>query len=118
MIEFTGRQLEEITGGTLTGCEQSHLFNVPQFFVDSRSAIRDGVFVALVGERVDGHDFLDSVYEAGAALAIVDTAVGRPMAEGLSVLRVVSPLNALAQIAHWVRVNVLTAQVIGVTGSS
>ena len=86
MIEFTGRQLEEITGGTLIGCAESHLFNVPQFFVDSRSAIRDGVFVALVGERVDGHDFLDSVYEAGAALAIVDTAVGRPMAEGLSVL--------------------------------
>jgi UDP-N-acetylmuramoyl-tripeptide--D-alanyl-D-alanine ligase len=118
MIEFTGRQLEEITGGTLIGCEQSHLFNVPQFFVDSRSAIRDGVFVALVGERVDGHDFLDSVYEAGAALAIVDTAPGRPMVEGLSVLRVLSPLRALAQIAHWVRVNVLTAQVIGVTGSS
>lgn len=118
MIKFSGCQLEEITGGTLTGSQRSHLFNVPQFFIDSRSPIRNGVFVALVGERVDGHDFLASVHASGAALAIVDTDSGRVVPEGLSVLRVPNPLNALAQIAHWVRVNILTAQVIGITGSS
>lgn len=118
MIDFTGQQLEVITGGTLSGCDQARVFSVPGFYVDSRSPIHNGVFVALVGERVDGHDLLESVHASVAALAIVATDSIKSIPAGLPVLRVLDPLSALAQIAHWVRVNILNAQVIGVTGSS
>jgi len=118
MIEFTGQQLEEITGGILTGYDRKQVLNVPGFFVDSRSPIYGGIYVALIGEKVDGHIFLADVEVAGAALAIVSNDWTESVPEGLSLLRVSNPLNALGQIAHWVRTNVLTAQVIGVTGSS
>ena len=118
MIDFTGEQLEMVTGGKLSGSDQAQDFNVPGFYVDSRSPIHNGVFVALVGERVDGHDLLESVHEAGAALAIIATNSKKLIPAGLPVLRVFDPLTALAQIAHWVRVNVLSATVVGVTGSS
>lgn len=118
MIDFTGWELELITGGTLVNFEQERAISAPGFFVDSRTPIHNGIFVALFGERVDGHDYLDSVQASGAALAIVAINSTRPIPEGLPVLRVYEPLSALAQIAHWVRVNVLGARVIGVTGSS
>ena len=118
MIDFTGQQLEEITGGTLTGCDHEEVLNIPGFYVDSRSPIVGGIYVALVGEKVDGHIFLADVQAAGATLAIVATDSTQPVPEGLPLLRVSDPLIALGQIAHWVRLNVLTARVIGITGSS
>jgi UDP-N-acetylmuramoyl-tripeptide--D-alanyl-D-alanine ligase len=118
MIDFTGRQLEEITGGTLSGFEQDRVVGVPGFYVDSRTPIHNGVFVALVGERVDGHEYLDSVKASGAVLAIVKIDSAQQIPEGLPVLRVSDPLVALGQIAHWVRVNIFSARVIGITGSS
>lgn len=39
---------------------------------DSRQAGSGAVFVAIKGERVDGHDFVDKVAAQGAAAAIVD----------------------------------------------
>jgi len=118
MIDFTGQQLIEITGGTLTNCDHELALSVPGFYVDSRSPIENGIFVALAGEKVDGHIFLADVKAAGASLAIVATGSSAPPPEGLPLLHVLDPLIALGQIAHWVRVNVLTAKVIGITGSS
>ena len=118
MIDFTGQQLMEITGGTLTNCDHELVLSVPGFYVDSRIPIENGIFVALVGEKVDGHIFLADVKAAGAALGLVATGSSVPLPEGFPLLHVLDPLIALGQIAHWVRVNVLTAQVIGITGSS
>ncbi|MBE3143251.1 MAG: hypothetical protein IMZ61_04905, partial [Planctomycetes bacterium] len=39
--------------------------------VDSRQVIPAGMFVALPGERVDGHDFVGSAFQRGAHLALV-----------------------------------------------
>lgn len=118
MIDFTVQQLEEITGGTLTGFDQEQVLNIPGFYVDSRSPIVNGIYVALIGEKVDGHIFLADVQAAGATLAIVAADSTHPFPEDLPLLRVLDPLIALGQIAHWVRFNVLTARVIGITGSS
>jgi UDP-N-acetylmuramoyl-tripeptide--D-alanyl-D-alanine ligase len=118
MIDFTGQQLTEITGGVLTGYDHEKVLRIPGFYVDSRSPINDGIFVALVGEKVDGHKFLADVQSTGAALAIVATDSTAPLPEGLPLLQVSDPLIALGQIAHWVRLNVLKARVIGITGSS
>jgi len=40
--------------------------------IDSRKAGAGSVFVAVAGERVDGHRFVGQVYEAGAFLSIVE----------------------------------------------
>jgi UDP-N-acetylmuramoyl-tripeptide--D-alanyl-D-alanine ligase len=118
MIDFTGQQLAEITGGTLTDWDHNQVLSVPGFYVDSRNPIQNGIYVALVGEKVDGHIFLPDVQAAGATLAIVAAGSSAPVPEGFPLLHVLDPLIALGQIAHWVRINVLKAQVIGITGSS
>jgi UDP-N-acetylmuramoyl-tripeptide--D-alanyl-D-alanine ligase len=41
--------------------------------IDTRTLRAGQVFVALRGERVDGHDFLDAAAERGASLAVIDS---------------------------------------------
>ncbi len=45
--------------------DTSLLETIRGFFVDSREPIADGMFIPLKGERVDGHQFLDQVWDAG-----------------------------------------------------
>ncbi len=40
--------------------------------IDTRTLIPGNLFVAVKGERVDGHDFLDHAYQQGAAAALVE----------------------------------------------
>ena len=39
--------------------------------VDSRQVIPGGLFVALPGERVDGHDFVEDAFQRGASFALI-----------------------------------------------
>lgn len=43
--------------------------------VDSREAIPESLFVALKGERVDGHDFVQSAFDRGSIAALVEREV-------------------------------------------
>lgn len=82
--------------------------------VDSRDVAPGGLFVAVAGERADGHDFAAEAIGAGAAACLV----ARPV-EGPYVL-VDDVVAALARLARLV-VDRLVAgglTVIGVTGSS
>jgi UDP-N-acetylmuramoyl-tripeptide--D-alanyl-D-alanine ligase len=86
---------------------------------DSRSIAEGNLFVALTGEKFDGHDFLDDVLKKGAAGIVVgkdrqDKLPGRP---GINVFRVDDTLKALGDIANFWR-NRFTAPVIAITGSS
>jgi UDP-N-acetylmuramoyl-tripeptide--D-alanyl-D-alanine ligase len=67
---------------------------------DSRSLKRGELFVALRGERFDGHEFLDAARAAGAAGAVVDAAYeGQPP---LPLLVVADTRRALGDLArHW-----------------
>ena len=40
--------------------------------VDSRQVIPGSLFIALPGERVDGHDFIDQAFSRGACFALVE----------------------------------------------
>ncbi len=100
--------------------------------VDSRRVRRDGVFVALRGERADGHDFVGDALERGAAVAVirrpveapgvpvVDLTVPQPtLPEAWAVpvlIKVPDTLQALHQLAaFWRRRH--SPRVIGITGS-
>ncbi|PJM77040.1 UDP-N-acetylmuramoyl-tripeptide--D-alanyl-D-alanine ligase [Bifidobacterium felsineum] len=63
---------------------------------DSRQAGVGSVFVAIKGERVDGHDFVAKVGEQGAVAAIVDHEVP---AEGLAQIVVNDTVEALGKLA-------------------
>ncbi|HYT98619.1 MAG TPA: UDP-N-acetylmuramoyl-tripeptide--D-alanyl-D-alanine ligase [Casimicrobiaceae bacterium] len=67
---------------------------------DSRSIARDDLFIALKGERFDGHDFVSRALAAGAAAAIVaDDRVAELSGNLIAVADTQKALGALAQ--HW-----------------
>lgn len=85
---------------------------------DSRSLPPRCLFVALRGDRFDGHDFLAGAVSAGAVAVLVDSA-GASKAASLGVPRLVvnDTLEALGDIAGWVRRRI-DKPVVGLTGSN
>lgn len=103
--------------------------------IDSRLVVPGSLFVALVGESVDGHDYVLAAATAGAVVALVDRRKGADLAQqhgwslllpgqpipcqwhGPLLIGVRDPLTALQQFAAWQRRRLHPAWVIGITGS-
>lgn len=78
MIEMTSGTIAEVTGGHLVdGATADTIVTGPVEF-DSRRITPGSIFMALPGERVDGHDFVPGALEDGAALVMVGRPVGTP----------------------------------------
>jgi UDP-N-acetylmuramoyl-tripeptide--D-alanyl-D-alanine ligase len=83
---------------------------------DSRDVIAGGLFVALTGERTDGHRFVDQAFAGGAAAAMVEEADAAAN-DGRPVVRVGSTSDALMRLAADERTS-MTATVVGITGAN
>ena len=82
---------------------------------DSRSVAEGALYVALVGERFDGHDFVADALAKGAAGAVVSRPVeAKPSAP---LYPVDDTLEALGSLATFRRTS-LEVPVVGITGSS
>src|SRR5204862_369692 len=84
---------------------------------DSRSVEPGALFVALGGERQDGHRFVADALRRGAAGAFVRRDAPVPGADPASLIDVEDPGRALMDLARVER-SALGAVVIGVTGST
>ncbi len=80
---------------------------------DSRSVGPGQLFVALVGERFDGHEFLQDVMERGACAALVSSWVDADIPQ----IRVPDTLVALGEVARMNRER-FSGPVIALTGSA
>lgn len=85
--------------------------------IDSRELHRGQTFVAFVGERVDGHGYLEQAQALRAALCIVTQADKVPKGFGIPTLVVEDPTAAMTAMASRWR-SLLKGTVIGVTGSN
>ncbi|HEX5041117.1 MAG TPA: UDP-N-acetylmuramoyl-tripeptide--D-alanyl-D-alanine ligase [Candidatus Limnocylindria bacterium] len=103
-------------GGRLIGSGASAV-PISGASVDSRNVTPGSIFVALHGERVDGHAFVANALRAGAVAAIVERPVELPA--GLDAPQVVVPdsLRALQDLAAWWRAR-HAVRVVGITGST
>ena len=81
--------------------------------LDSRKVEKDFLFLATIGERVDGHDYIPQVFEKGAACVICERHLTNP--SGPYIL-VESSFQALKEIAEFYR-RQLSVRVVGITGS-
>jgi UDP-N-acetylmuramoyl-tripeptide--D-alanyl-D-alanine ligase len=86
--------------------------------VDSRLVVPGNLFVALAGERTDGHRFVGAALDAGAAALLVAEAPDPSVLAGrdASVLLLADPLRGLQAIATAWRTR-FDPLVVGVTGS-
>jgi UDP-N-acetylmuramoyl-tripeptide--D-alanyl-D-alanine ligase len=105
--------LEVTGGGEVGGTQVGELFST--FHTDSRQVKRGGLFFALKGGEMDGHEFVADAVARGAAAAIVE----RKTNVGPGIVEVVVPdawaaLYALARHA----LKRVQPMVVGVTGSN
>lgn len=87
---------------------------VERIVTDSRTLRGGDLFVALRGERFDGHDYVAAARGAGAVAAVVDTSC--PQVE-LPQLVVRDTVQALADLARFNR-ELSNAHIVAITGSS
>jgi UDP-N-acetylmuramoyl-tripeptide--D-alanyl-D-alanine ligase len=85
--------------------------------VDSRRIVPGSCYVALRGERVDGHRFVTDALRAGAVAALVDRPVELPPDVDAAIVSVEDPLVALQELAAWWR-DRHPVRVVGITGST
>lgn len=63
MKNLTLENIAKACGGTYVGLEEDRSREVENITTDSREAKEGSLFVAIAGEKVDGHCFIPSVYE-------------------------------------------------------
>ena len=102
-------------GGTLDERTAGHVF--ARVETDSRKLRPGDLFVALRGERFDGHDFVAQALERGAAGALVAEDRRDEFAADAPCIAVRSPLRALGQLARSWRAR-FTLPLIAIVGSN
>lgn len=108
MITMKASEIAHIVHGELHG-EDVIVSGSP--VIDSRLATPGSIFVAIKGERVDGHDFVSDAQVHGAVLTIAERVV-----PGSHIL-VSNSIQALSELALEVRKRLTNLTVIGITGS-
>ncbi|HEX7306959.1 UDP-N-acetylmuramoyl-tripeptide--D-alanyl-D-alanine ligase [Lentzea sp.] len=132
MIALTLAEIAEVVGGRLHATDGSPVVTGTIEF-DTRKVTDGGLFLALPGERVDGHDFAAQAVASGAAGVLAGREVDAPAViappvqtrhEGTYVLagdkfgEGAAVLEALAKLARYVTDRLAGLTTIGITGSA
>ncbi len=112
------REIRKVAGAVLVPGRREGEFRGVS--TDSRLVAKGNLFVALVGEHFDGHDFLKTAVQAGATGVVIrrdrqEKVAGLPA--DVAVLSVEDTLKALGDIAHYWRMK-FKVPVVAITGSS
>lgn len=111
MIDLTLEAVAEVVGGDLRD-QAAGARAVTGVTIDSRTAGKGSLFVALSGEHADGHAFVADALDRGAAGALVQRLTG-----AAGEVLVDDAADALLGLGGWVRGEV-DPKVVAVTGSS
>lgn len=104
--------IEAVRGELVQGSSNIEISGVS---IDSRSIKPGDLFFAFPGERVDGHDFLEQVFDQGAAAAVISHQVN--FQNRAALIMVADPLTALQDLAYYYR-RLYSIPVVAVTGST
>ncbi|HEY2795008.1 MAG TPA: UDP-N-acetylmuramoyl-tripeptide--D-alanyl-D-alanine ligase [Micromonosporaceae bacterium] len=113
MIPMTLGEIATVVGGVLTPPDAADVVVRGAAEYDTRKLSSDGLFVAFVGEKVDGHDFGAAAVSAGAVAALGT----RPVPE-LPTIVVDEQLAATQALARNVIDRLPNTTIVGLTGSS
>lgn len=112
MRQLSAEWISAAVGGTLVGDPDIVVTSV---WNDTRTLAPGALYVAIVGDRFDGHDFVSAAVGAGAVLSLVSRTVDAPHVLVDDVTRALGDL-ARAYVALLREEGELT--VIGITGSN
>jgi UDP-N-acetylmuramoyl-tripeptide--D-alanyl-D-alanine ligase len=115
MRRCTLEEVARFSGGRLVQGDPA--LAVDRLHTDTRTLGAGDCFVALRGDRFDGHAFVRDVRERGAVAAVVSNRLLPDVPGDLGLVEVPDTLAALQRFAATYR-KLLSARTIGVTGSS
>lgn len=113
MKNMTLENIARACGGEYIGAKEKRQDEIAGAVIDSRLVEPGFLFIPIKGARVDGHDFIPSVFEKGALAVLSEHKL--PGAAGPYIL-VESSEQAMKQIAKFYRRS-LGIKVVGITGS-
>jgi UDP-N-acetylmuramoyl-tripeptide--D-alanyl-D-alanine ligase len=116
MISLSLAQIAEHLQGTLHGVEQGAELHITAVSSDSRKIDAKCLFVALKGERFDGHDFAKTAIDNGATALLVDHLLPFDIAQ----IVVANTQKAMGSIGSLVRqiVNPISVALTGSNGKT
>ncbi len=115
-MEWTVEKIVEATGGRLLSGNPGAA--VGEIATDTRTLDPGDAFLALIGERNDGHDFVpEAVARKVGAVIVQEDRLAAPFPADTAVIAVSDTLHALGEAARYWR-NRFPIPVIGITGSN
>ena len=113
MKPFTLAEIAAACGGKYVGSEDMKATAITSVERDSRCVKPGALFLAIPGERVDGHDFIQTAYQKGAVCTLCEKA---PSTNEHPFILVPSTLEAVKKAARAYREK-FNIPIVGVSGS-
>jgi len=112
--------LEAIPESRVLTNDESRLPEIHHVVADSRQVEPGSLFVAVRGQRSNGHAYLQEAVERGALAVVIEESAGKPvLKKGISVIQVRDSRVALARLAErFYRYPASHLRVVGVTGTN
>jgi UDP-N-acetylmuramoyl-tripeptide--D-alanyl-D-alanine ligase len=114
-MAWTLEEIVSATGGKVEGRAKASRFD--EIVTDSSKVKRGSVFVALKGERFDGHRFVKDAINRGAGCLVVHEALRAADLRSVTAVKVSDTLRALGDLAHF-RSEQYAPKVLAITGSN
>lgn len=86
------------------------------FSIDTRTINNGEVYVAIIGEDLDGNDYVYDAIDKGASICIISKKLDIPKKEGLSIIYVEDTIICLKNLARYIISN-FNGKIVGITGS-
>jgi UDP-N-acetylmuramoyl-tripeptide--D-alanyl-D-alanine ligase len=84
--------------------------------IDSRKISAGDLFIGIIGERFDGHIFINDAVKKGTKAIIVDRSI--KAYPGVAIILVKDTTKALQDLSHYYRLSFNNLKIIAVTGSA
>ncbi len=117
-VQVSLGDIARVTGGHILSGDESTVFT--SFHHHSNDASPGSLYIALKGERVDGHDFVKACYDKGCRGVLITDASAferiKDEVPGMAAVVVSDPVDALSKLGREV-IRRIGPKIVGITGS-
>lgn len=114
MATFSMKEIATIVGGVLLQGDGS--LNINKFSTNSKNGDEATLFIPIVGERVDAHDYIADAYRNGMRCTFTMRDLEEADTKDMTYLKVDSSIEALQRLGAWYREQ-FNLPLVGITGS-